>query len=344
LEESKEHAGGPQEAKENHNEIKEGPQGHKEHKEEKPREIKIEKERKSLLRAILDFYDSQYKLLLAIPFLLLTLSLVSIGLTYASTGDFIKRDVSLKGGVTLTITSNEKIDISEVKEKLKAKFAENDIDVRSLTKLGSQIGIIVAADIKESGLKSLLGETEKILGMELTKENHTVEVVGSSLGASFFREVIIALLVAFAFMGLVVFLYFRSFVPSIAVILAAFSDIVVTLAIVNFLNIKLSSAGIAAFLMLIGYSVDTDILLSTRVLKRREGTTFERVMGAMKTGLTMTVTTLAAISIALLFTQSETIKQIMVILLIGLFIDLINTWIQNVGILKLYLERKQMAK
>ena len=54
----------------------------------------------------------------------------------------------------------------------------------------------------------------------------------------------------------------------------------------------------------------------------------------------MSLTTLIAVSIALMFTQSEIIKQIMIILLIGLIVDLINTWIQNVGILRLYLERK----
>jgi preprotein translocase subunit SecF len=31
----------------------------------------------------------------------------------------------------------------------------------------------------------------------------------------------------------------------------------------------------------------------------------------------------------------------MIILLIGLGIDLINTWIQNAGLLRLYVERKQ---
>jgi preprotein translocase subunit SecF len=103
---------------------------------------------------------------------------------------------------------------------------------------------------------------------------------------------------------------------------------------------KLGTAGIAAFLMLIGYSVDTNILLSTKVIKRKEGTVLERIFGAMKTGLMMSTTTICAITVALIFTQSEVIRQIMTILLIGLLVDLVNTWIQNVGILRIYLERK----
>ena len=93
--------------------------------------------------------------------------------------------------------------------------------------------------------------------------------------------------------------------------------------------------------MLIGYSVDTDILLSTRVLKRTEGTVFERILGAMRTGLIMSGTTITAFIVVLLFTQSEVLKQIMLILLIGLLVDLINTWLQNAGIIRWYAEKKK---
>ena len=61
------------------------------------------------------------------------------------------------------------------------------------------------------------------------KENYSVEIIGSSLGEAFFSQMIHALLVAFLLMSIVVFIYFRTFIPSVAVIAAAFSDIVVTL-------------------------------------------------------------------------------------------------------------------
>ena len=92
--------------------------------------------------------------------------------------------------------------------------------------------------------------------------------------------------------------------------------------------------------MLIGYSVDTDILLSTRVLKRKEGTIYDRVISALKTGLTMNLTTLSALLVALYFSNSPVLSQIMTILLIGLVIDIMNTWIQNAGILRWYMEKK----
>ena len=154
------------------------------------------------------------------------------------------------------------------------------------------------------------------------------------------RYPILILIVAFILMGITVIIYFRMLVPSLAVILAGFSDIIVTLAIFNVTGMKLSTAGVAAFLMLIGYSVDTDILLTSRVLKQHHGTVMERIYGAIKTGLTMTTTTLVAVAVALIFVKSDTIKQIMLIIFIGVLVDIIMTWIQNVAILRMYIERK----
>ena len=146
-------------------------------------------------------------------------------------------------------------------------------------------------------------------------------------------------IIAYIIGVLLIGLYMKNSIPSFMVILNVFSDVVVTLAVINIMGIKLSTAGIAAFLMIIGYSVDTNILLSTKLLKKKEGSVTERLFNAMQTGLTMTLTTAAAIIVALIFTQSEVIKQIMTILLIGLIVDMIYTWLQNAGILRLYLDK-----
>jgi len=135
---------------------------------------------------------------------------------------------------------------------------------------------------------------------------------------------------------------FSNSVPSLAVVLSAFSDIMMTLALVNLLGMRVSSAGIAAFLMLIGYSVDSDILMTTKILKRREGSLNSRILSAFKTGMTMALTTLVALSISLVIVMSlsRTLFQLFSILVIGLSFDLINTWISNLGILKWYSEKR----
>jgi len=342
--------------------------------------------KKGILSKAKDFYYKEYKKLLIIPIVLLVLAIAQISFQAATTGDFLNKGISLKGGITITVPTEKSVDISSIEQRLSSIFNENEISVRTLESAGKQIGFIIEADIEqEEKADQIVKEVNTATLLKLKKEDYTIEVMGSALGESFFKEVMKAMFIAFLFMGVVVFFYFgenlklklistglailaafliffaqtaitdilayaigvflmgvyiRYSIASFAVILAAFSDIVITLAIINVLGVKLSTAGIAAFLMLIGYSVDTDMLLSTRVLKRKEGTVFERVISSLKTGILMNVTTLSAIVVALLFTQSEVIGQIMIILLIGLLVDIVNTWLQNVGILRYYLEKK----
>jgi preprotein translocase subunit SecF len=144
-------------------------------------------------------------------------------------------------------------------------------------------------------------------------------------------------------MAVVVFFIFRTTIPSLAVILSAFADIVLTLALVDYLGISLSSAGIVAFLMIIGYSVDTDIMLTSHLLKRRDASINSRLMTSLKTGLTMTLTSIVAVLIAFFITASfsEVLRQIFLILIIGLSFDIMNTWLMNATILRWYVERKQ---
>ena len=288
-------------------------------------------------------YEHHYKALLIIPFLVLFLAIAQIGYQVATTGDFIHKGVSLSGGVSITIPVETDVDSDALENQLLSRFPSLDVNVRSLESLGSKTAVVIEADIDPNDnaeFAAFIQAVGQSLGRELGASDYSVEFFGSSLGANFFNQAFQAMLVAFLFMSIVVFILFRSFVPSSAVILAAFSDIVVTIAVVNILGVKVSTAGIAGFLMLIGYSVDTDILLSSRVLKRTDGTVQDRIYSSLRTGIMLTLTALAVTIIGFIFSNSDVLSQIMLIVTIGLLADLVFTWIQNAGILKWYMEAK----
>ena len=285
---------------------------------------------------IISFYDKHYRKLLVLPMLLLILSILQIAYQVSTTGDFVNKGTSLKGGSIISISTSQ-ADVDQIQSMLRSEFPQVDVQVRSLTDTGSQIGIAVESSAQtDEVIVPMIASLKKQLALK--EGDITVEVTGSALGNTFFKQTFTAMIIAFMLMALVVFVYFRTFVPSIAVVLAAFSDIIETVAIFNLMGMQLTTAGIAAFLMLIGYSVDTDILLTTRVLKRREGTVMDRIWGAYTTGMTMIMTTFAAALTALIFTNSPVVRQIMIIVLIGLVLDAINTWVQNAAILKAYAE------
>lgn len=299
---------------------------------------------KTLLSRIKSFYETKYKLLLIIPILMLVISIGIIGYKVATTGDFIEKGISLSGGVTFEFYSSEQIPTVRLQSSLDEQLPGIETQVRTISRTQKGFGTIVDAniDVDENQTFTRVRDTVTDLVQSYAPDANleNTEVIGAVLGQSFFQTAIRSVLIAFLLMGIVVFLYFRSLAPSIAVIGAAVADIIETIAIVNLLGFRITTAGIAAFLMLIGYSVDTDILLTSRVLKRKGGSIMGRIYSSFKTGIVMTLTTLLALISGLFFAQSEVLFQILAIVSIGLSVDIINTWIQNVGILRLYYERK----
>ena len=138
-------------------------------------------------------------------------------------------------------------------------------------------------------------------------------------------------------MSFVVFVSFRVFIPCIAIILAAALDILFALAMMSILRIELSLATLGALLMLIGYSVDTDILLTSRILKASN--VDEEIKSTFKTGITMTLTTMSAFIIILLLSSSEILKNLATVVIMGLIADIPNTWILNATLLRKYLKK-----
>ena len=284
-------------------------------------------------------YEQHYKKLQILPILLLVFAIVQISVQVATTGDFMNRGISLKGGSTITFPYAQTTDARQVEEQLQAQFPDADISIRTLSSTNSVIGYILESQFQSKEEITALVNALKI-AVPFQDKDFSIEVVDSSLGSSFFTQTSWALLVAFIGMGIIIFIYTRSFLPSLLLILATFSNLLVTLAIFNLTGDKLGTGGIAAFLMLVGYSVDAEILLASRVVKRKEGTTMERIYSAIGTGMTMTLATLVAVTTGLIFVNNEIVHQIMLILFIGLFVDMVNTWIQNVGLLRSHLERK----
>ena len=167
--------------------------------------------------------------------------------------------------------------------------------------------------------------------------------VGPLLSKQSLTQVYYAMGFAFLFMSITVFIIFRNFVPSMAVILAAFCDIIIAIGGMSIFGIPLSLASVGALLMLIGYSVDTDILLTTRVLKRREGTINERAKDAMTTGFTMAAAAIGSMLALYLVVKffmpyAQVLDQIAAVLIIGLIADVLATWLMNLGVLRWYME------
>ena len=284
-----------------------------------------------------NFWSKNYKILMLIPIIIFIVSIMLIGIKIAKTGDFMNKDVTLKGGIAATVYTEQEFSELEIKNAL-----EVDSNIKKLSdiKTGKQIGFIIeVSDLSEERLRNILKEK---LNLELTGENFSVEETSPKLSQAFFKQLMIAIVFAFLLMGLAVFISFRTPIPSIAVISAALMDVTITLAIVNIIGMDISTAGIVGFLLIIGYSVDTDILLTTWAIKKRDFKLFDRMVHSAKTGLTMTFTAITVMIIGVVFTNSVVIKEMFTIILIALITDIFTTYLTNAGILWAYCKKKKI--
>lgn len=276
-----------------------------------------------------------FRLLALFPVLLLLVSAGLLVAQYNSTGEWFKRSIELRGGTLLNVQTAQAVSVSEIEDALSTDFGS--ISVRVIRGFGEQ-GASIEMDA-EINYTLVLGRLDES-GIDVT--DFSLENIGPSLGSLFWSQAQTGIIIAFILMGIIAFVVFRTFVPSIAIIVSAASDIIVTLALMQVFGIEFSLASLGALLMLIGYSVDTDIMLTSRLLRESgEGMSMgDRMMRAFKTGLTMTLTSIGAVAAIIIIPLPAVLVQIASVIFIGLSVDIVNTWMLNSVLLRWYCERR----
>jgi preprotein translocase subunit SecF len=265
--------------------------------------------------------------LAAIPLVLLAVALLVIAGWYVMTGAPVNQGIAFTGGTEVQIAGS-----SVTEEQIREAFSAEPETIRSVPAEDVYI-VTFKSDGGSVGATELEQQAEDA-GLDV----RSISEVSASFGADTQTLALGGLAVAFVGMSALVFAMFRVFVPSIAVVISAFSDIVIPLALMNVLGIELSLGTVAALLMLIGYSVDSDILLNNHIL-RRSGDFYESTYRAMRTGVTMTLTSIAAMIVmtitATLF-GIQLLAAIGTVLVFGLATDLMNTYLLNLSLLRWY--------
>ncbi|MEA3229406.1 MAG: protein translocase subunit SecF [archaeon] len=281
---------------------------------------------------------TDYKKLLLVSAVFILFCVCALGYNYINTGQIVEKSIDFNGGtIASVIINNSDFDMGAI------EYAANDNldDVVVRTASGNyDTSIIFESEniITQDDITDILDSS----GTEYDADDISIQTVGAALGKEFMREAMFAIAIAFVLMGAIIFLTFKSVVPSVAIISAAAVDIIFAMALMTIFNIKLSLGTFAALLLLIGYSVDTDILLTTRLLKRKsEGTLDERIASAMKTGITMTTSAIVAFGVLFCISTSSMLDQIALVIIFGLLADYVTTWFQNVGLLKWHLKKEE---
>jgi preprotein translocase subunit SecF len=278
-----------------------------------------------------DYTQYTNRQLAAIPLAILAVALLVIVGWYVFTGAPVRLGIAFTGGTELRVqTATPPSEIPEA-------FGAEVVSV-SPVRSASDTYIVTFGPEAEGIGEQARNNLQPVQGQSTADIVKSVQGTSASFGESTQRLALMGIGLAFVGMSVLVFLMFRSFVPSIAVVLSAFSDIVIPVALMNLLGIPLSLGTVAALLMIIGYSVDSDILLNNHIL-RRSGGFYESTHRAMRTGVTMTITSLSAMAVMSLVAYLfgiDLLASIGVVLVLGLATDLMNTYMLNLSLLRWY--------
>ncbi len=280
----------------------------------------------------IDYDKYSNKQLVLIPLLLVFIAVSILVVWTLLTGLPVDRGMAFVGGTEV------RIDVSGIdnpEEQIDSIFDSQQDSISSVPGTGEYIVTFASGVTTPDDIENSINEEPNMSLTELSQ-------ISPLLGGDSQQLALMALGVSFVLMSLFVFVIFRSIIPSFIVILSAISNITIALAAMNIASIPLSMGTVGALLMLIGYGIDSDILMNTYVLKENKISFNDSIQEAMRTGVTMNVTSLAAMLMMTIVATAfsiELLAHMGFVLAVGLTADLLITYMLNVSILRYYLTK-----
>jgi preprotein translocase subunit SecF len=277
--------------------------------------------RKFLRAELFSLWDKRYKELLFIPIILLVIDIILI-LTFKP-----KLSYEFTGGYSYILESNY-----------------------SYLQLKQLLSSYPGVDLKPLGDHRFLLQAPYNFQLNVSKLGKVISMVKINpvLGKEFQRSAIEMILIAFILLVISVFISFKEIVPGLLMILSIIFDSLTVIAAMCLVGIPFSLATISILLILVGYSIDTDILLTSRVLRHKHMEFSERFRSAMITGLTeqftaFSVMLLGFIIVSLFFPELDLVRNMTLMVLVGSVADMIFTWLFNASALRIWVEKHGLA-
>lgn len=217
-------------------------------------------------------------------------------------------------------------------------LAGSNTQARSYTNLNALKNAFNEAYMRMSDLQ--MEGVMEVVDRHVQYANRSAVTVSPALSKHFLEQAFNVVLFSAMLSTILVFFFFRTLVPSLAVLTGAASDVIIALGAMSFFGIPLTLPSFAALLMLVGFSLDTDILLTTRLVKRK-GDPRENAFDAMKTGMTMSFSAMVAFLVLFavsVITHIAVYYEISAVALAGLVGDVFATWGLNAVMVLYYKE------
>jgi len=231
--------------------------------------------------------------------------LILVGAVSLITNGGPKLSIDFKGGTLVAVNFTEPVDINKIRSSLSSVSIDGqnfDFSKEEIKHFGdeSNIAIRIASIENEPPRfanrvsESLASIYPDLLPSDKSDFILSIDKVGPKVGAELSSDAVLAILYALGFILIYISIRFE-FKYAIGAIAALTHDVLITLGVFSILGYEISLAVIAAFLTIVGYSLNDTIVIFDRVrenVKSLKGSSMEAVINqSINDSLSRTIVT-----------------------------------------------------
>tara|TARA_A100001234_G_scaffold16235_1_gene12928 strand:- start:2734 stop:3660 length:927 start_codon:yes stop_codon:yes gene_type:complete len=231
--------------------------------------------------------------------------LILVGAVSLITNGGPKLSIDFKGGTLVAVNFTEPVDINKIRSSLSSVSIDGqnfDFSKEEIKHFGdeSNVAIRIASIENEPPRfanrvsESLASVYPDLLPSEKSDFILSIDKVGPKVGAELSSDAVLAILYALGFILIYISVRFE-FKYAIGAIAALTHDVLITLGVFSILGYEISLAVIAAFLTIVGYSLNDTIVIFDRVrenVKSLKGSSMESVINqSINDSLSRTIVT-----------------------------------------------------
>ena len=254
-------------------------------------------------------------------FISISIALILIGLISIIVRGGLKYGIDFAGGTIIQVKFKKKVTIGELRKVIKKGTIQNFGDT------GDEF--LIRYPLTKADTEKL----QQDLKLKLTKsfgknsfEIRRVEMVGPKIGKDLRRKGVIAVIISL--IGILIYVTIRfEFRFALGAVLALFHDVLITLGIFSILNKEFDLTVLAAFLTIVGYSLNDTIIVFDRIrenmnkyLKTKFPTIINRSVNETLSRTILTSGTTFFVVLALFLFGGGVIHDFALALLIGIIV------------------------
>ena len=217
--------------------------------------------------------------------------LIIVGAVSLITNGGPKLSIDFKGGTLVAVNYTEAVDINKIRSSMANVSIEGqkfDFSKEEIKHFGDETNVVIRIASMDDEpprfanrvAESLAGVYPELVPTEQSEFILSIDKVGPKVGAELSSDAILAILYALGFILIYISIRFE-LKYAVGAIAALTHDVLITLGVFSVLGYEISLAVIAAFLTIVGYSLNDTIVIFDRVrenVKSLKGASIESVI------------------------------------------------------------------